>query len=74
MTSDFLSEFYNFLRERGIDVTTSKCVFAGGGSMLLRNMIERGRKVAYPIFIDNIHANAIGYEILHKSEVASHAG
>ena len=71
MTSDFLAEFYNFLRERGIDVSTSKCVFAGGGSLLLRGMIERGNKVAFPIFIEDIHANAIGYEVLYQSEVAS---
>ena len=51
MTSDFLTEFYNFLRERGVDVSTSKCVFAGGGSLLLRGMIERGNKVAFPIFV-----------------------
>ena len=71
MTSDFLAEFYNFLRERGIDVSTSRCVFAGGGSLLLRGMIERGNKVAFPIFIEDIHANAIGYEVLYQSEVAS---
>ena len=71
MTSDFLAEFYNFLRERGIDVSTSKCVFAGGGSLLLRGMIERGNKVAFPIFIEDIHATAIGYEVLYQSEVAS---
>ena len=71
MTADFLAEFYNFLRERGIDVSTSKCVFAGGGSLLLRGMIERGNKVAIPIFIEYIHANAIGYEVLYQSEVAS---
>ena len=71
MTSDFLAEFYNFLRERGIDVSTSKCVFAGGGSLLLRSMIERGNKVAFPIFIEDIHANAIGYEVLYQSEVAA---
>lgn len=71
MTSDFLTEFYNFLRERGIDVSTSKCVFAGGGSLLLRGMIERGNKVAFPIFIEDIHANAIGYEVLYQSEVAA---
>ena len=71
MTSDFLAEFYNFLRERGIDVSTSKCVFAGGGSLLLRGMIERSNKVAFPIFIEDIHANAIGYEVLYQSEVAS---
>ena len=71
MTSDFLAEFYNFLRERGIDVSTSKCVFAGGGSLLLRGMIERGNKVAFPIFIEDIHANARGYELLYQSEVAA---
>ena len=71
MTADFLAEFYNFLRERGIDVSTSKCVFAGGGSLLLRGMIERSNKVAFPIFIEDIHANAIGYEVLYQSEVAS---
>ena len=71
MTADFLAEFYNFLRERGIDVSTSKCVFAGGGSLLLRGMIERGNKVAFPNFIEDIHANAIGYEVLYQSEVAA---
>ena len=74
MTSEFLREFYSFLREHSIDVTTSKCVFAGGGSLLLRGMIERGRTVAYPIFIDDIRANALGYEILYKSEVGANAG
>jgi len=69
MANEFLSEFYNFLRERKIDVTSSKCVFAGGGSILLRNLIERGGKVAFPIFIDNIHANAEGYLRLYQSEV-----
>ena len=71
MTSDFLAEFYNFLRERGIDVSTSKCVFAGGGSLLLRGMIERGNKVAFPIFIEDIHANDIGFEVMYQSEVAA---
>ena len=71
MTADFLAEFYNFLRERGIDVSTSKCVFAGGGSLLLRGMIERGNKVAFPIFIEDIHANARGYELLCQREVAA---
>jgi plasmid segregation protein ParM len=71
MTADFLSEFFHFLRERGIDVGTSKCIFIGGGSLLLRSAIERSGKVAYPIFIDDVHANARGYEILYQSEVAA---
>ncbi len=74
MTADFLHEFYSFLRERGIDVNTSKCVFAGGGSLLLRGMIEREQTVGFSIFIDDIHANALGYEILYRSEVGANAG
>ena len=73
MTSDFLTEFFHFLRERGIDVTTAKIVFAGGGSILLRNIIERCGHVALPIFIDDPMANAKGYELLYHSEVRSHA-
>lgn len=72
MANQFLVEFYNFIRERGIDVGTAKCVFAGGGSLLLRNMIERGNKVAFPVFIEDIHANAVGYDILYRSEVSTH--
>ena len=45
--------------------------FAGGGSLLLRGMIERGNKVAFPIFVEDIHANARGYELLYQSEVAA---
>lgn len=71
LAGQFMNDFYNFLRERGIDVKTSKCVFAGGGSLLLRNLIERSGKVGFPIFIDDIHANAVGYGLLYQSEVAA---
>ena len=39
--------------------------------LLLRGMIERGNKVAFPIFVEDIHANARGYELLYQSEVAA---
>ena len=71
MTDEFLIEFIHFLRERGIDVETAKCVFIGGGSVLLRNVIERSGHVALPIFIDDVLANAKGYEILYQSEEAN---
>lgn len=72
MTNEFLTEFFHFLRERGIDVNTAKCVFIGGGSQLLRSVIERGGHVALPIFIDDILANAKGYELLRQIEVQGH--
>lgn len=71
-TAAFLTEFFHFLRERGIDTKTSKCVFAGGGTILVRKMIESSGKVGFPIFIDDIHANAVGYDLLYRSEVAAH--
>ena len=74
MASQFLTEFCNFLGERSIDLKVSKCVFAGGGSLLLRQIIERSDKVGFPIFIEDIHANAVGYDLLYKSEVAVHGG
>lgn len=46
----------------------------GGGSLLLRQIIERSDKVGFPIFIEDIHANAVGYDLLYKSEVAFHGG
>ena len=72
MTNEFLTEFFHFLRERGIDVTTAKCVFIGGGSLLLRNVIEQSNYVALPIFIDDVLANAKGYELLRQIEVQGH--
>lgn len=72
MANQFLTELCNFLGERGIDLKVSKCVFAGGGAMLLRSIIERSDKVGFPIFIDDIHANAQGYLLLYKSEEAAH--
>lgn len=65
MASQFLTEFCNFLGERSIDLKVSKCVFAGGGSLLLRQIIERSDKVGFPIFIEDIHANAVGYDLLY---------
>ena len=72
MVNQFLTELCNFLGERGIDLKVSKCIFAGGGSILLRSIIERSDKICFPIFIEDIHANANGYELLYKSEVAAH--
>lgn len=72
MTAQFLSELCNFLGERGIDLKISKCVFAGGGAMLLRGAIERSKKIGFPVFIDDIHANAAGYQLLYQSEEVSH--
>ena len=63
----FISDLFGKLRERGIDLRSGKTVFVGGGSILLRKQIEASDKVASPIFVDQISANAKGYEFLFTS-------
>ena len=41
-------------------------VFTGGGSILLRRQIEVSSKVANPMFVDDIQANAKGFELLYR--------
>ena len=63
----FISDLFGKLRERAIDLRTGRTVFVGGGSILLRKQIEVSGKVASPIFIDRITANAKGYELLYRA-------
>ena len=66
----FIADLFGKLRERAIDLRSGKTVFVGGGSILLRKLIEDSGKVASPIFIDKISANAKGYELLYKASQA----
>lgn len=54
------------LRENGIELKASPAVFIGGGSMILKDLINESSLVAknYTEFIEDISANAIGYEAL----------
>ena len=63
----FVSDLFGKMRERGIDLRSGRTVFVGGGSILLRRVIESSGKVASPIFVDMIAANAKGYELLIKA-------
>jgi len=66
----FISDLIDKLRERAIDLRSGNAVFVGGGSILLRKQIEVSGKVASPIFVSNISANARGYEFLNKASKA----
>ena len=63
----FINDLFGKLRERMIDLRSGKTVFVGGGSMLLRKMIEESGKVQSAIFVEKITANAKGYELLYKA-------
>ncbi len=54
------------LRERGLELKSGTVVFVGGGAILLRRQIEASGKVGTPMFVEDIQANAKGYEMLYQ--------
>lgn len=68
LAQDFVNDLFSSLRERMLDVSAGIVVFVGGGAILLRNQIEVSGKVGEVIFVNEINANAQGYEFLYKAE------
>ena len=66
MTQEYISDLLSALRERQLEMKSGRTVFVGGGSILLSSEIKKAGKVANPIFVDNVRANARGYELLYK--------
>lgn len=62
----FVNDLFSTLRERGLELKSGVVVFMGGGSILLRRQIEVSGKVTNPIFVDDIGANAKGFELLYR--------
>ena len=56
------------IAQKGFDFEEDKTVFMGGGSILLEDYILQTNKVKKPIFIDDVHANAKGYHLLHDMQ------
>lgn len=63
----FVNDLVGKLRERMVDLRTGKTVFIGGGAILLRRQIEFCDKIGSPVFLDQIGANARGYELLYRA-------
>ena len=70
LAQDFVNDLANSLRERMLDLMSGMVVFVGGGAILLRRQIEASGKVGNPLFVEDINANAKGYEFLYKMETA----
>jgi len=68
---DFVSDTLSTIRERQLELRSGPVVFVGGGSILLRKQIEASGKVAHPIFVDDVRANAKGFELFYR---ISHGG
>ena len=71
IAQEFVSDLLSGLRERQLELKSVPVVFVGGGSILLRRQIQQSGKVAQPLFVDDIRANARGYERLY---ILSHNG
>jgi len=67
MAENFVDQLFGRLRERMIDLRVGKTIFIGGGSILLRQYIESSRKLAGAIIIEDIAANAKGYDTLYRA-------
>lgn len=63
----FIDDLAGKLRERMIDLRTSKTVFVGGGSILLRKQIEACGKIGPALFVEDLSANTKGYELLYRA-------
>ena len=66
IAKEFVNDLLSAMRERQLELRAGPVVFVGGGSILLKKEIELSGKVARPVFIEDIRANAKGYALLYK--------
>lgn len=64
MAEDWTQRIVNQLHAYVPDFRTNPAVFLGGGSLLLKPQIEKSKDFKYIEFIEDVRANAIGYEKL----------
>ena len=62
-------EILDQLRELQVDLRANPAIFIGGGSILLKPFLEQFPLVVQADFIEDCHANAIGYEMLAESQM-----
>ena len=63
---EFINDLLSGLRERMLELKSGKVIFLGGGATLLRRQIEASGKIGQAIFVEDIDANAKGYEYLYR--------
>jgi plasmid segregation protein ParM len=61
------------ISQAGLDLNENRTVFVGGGAILLREHIEKSGIVAKSVFVDDIQANACGYQLLYENRRAGQA-
>lgn len=66
---EFASTLIHSLAEKGVDLTLSYPVFIGGGASLLKEDIITQLECDEYKFVDDVRANAQGYELLAKAKL-----
>ena len=69
MADDRVHMIINKLHAHVTDFRTNPAIFLGGGSLLLKKQIEQSPEFKYIEFIDDVKANAIGYEKLAVARI-----
>lgn len=67
-TQAYVTDLLSSLRERGIDPKSTFLIFLGGGAALLKPLLEKTGMLNRYLFIEDIHANAKGYDFLYQQE------
>ena len=71
MTKQYVDDFLRGHSGRGIDFKNRMHCVVGGGAKLLREYLENTDKIGKCVFVEDICANAKGYEILYQVQKKS---
>ena len=63
---EYINDLLNTFREHQIELKSGPVIFVGGGALLFKDQIRKSGKVGNPIFVDDIRANASGYEKMYE--------
>ena len=74
MAGDWIQRIINKLHAYVPDFRTNPAVFLGGGSLLLKQQIEKSSDFKYIEFIEDIRANAVGYEKMTALHIQKRQG
>lgn len=66
---DFTTELVNQLHSKVPDFRTTAIIFSGGGAMALRKYLEKTKAFGFTYYIEDINANAVGYQQLAKMQL-----
>ena len=58
----YIERILSAVTESGFDLRAVPTVFMGGGSVILKRHVTAQDAICRPVFIEDVHANAAGYE------------